>query len=108
MFPSTAGPGLKTNRLVVVTDGATCSTRWSQGTEISDLMPTIQAVQFCEDGTVKPLKTTDQEETSKAGFPLSHSHGGDGPIPSAEQIQNQARVLTYDWTKNRGQVTIAI
>ena len=39
---------------------------WARGTEIIDLMPTIQAVQFCEDGTVRPLKTTDPEETPKA------------------------------------------
>jgi hypothetical protein len=29
---------------------------WAQGTEISELQPTIQAVLFCEDGTVKPPK----------------------------------------------------
>jgi hypothetical protein len=29
---------------------------WAQGTEISELQPTIQAVLFCEDRTVKPLK----------------------------------------------------
>ena len=39
----------------------------------------------------------------RAGFTLSHSHADDGPNPrAAEQIQNQARVLTCDWTKNRG------
>jgi hypothetical protein len=29
---------------------------WAQGTEISELQPTIQSVLFCEDGTVKPPK----------------------------------------------------
>jgi hypothetical protein len=42
--------------------GTSCSwcdvqRRWAQGTEISELQPTIQAVLFCEDRTVKPLKT---------------------------------------------------
>jgi hypothetical protein len=29
---------------------------WAHGTEIRELQPTIQAVLFCEDGTVKPFK----------------------------------------------------
>ena len=33
--------------------------RWAEGTDIADLMPKIQAVLFCKDGTVKPLKTGD-------------------------------------------------
>lgn len=33
--------------------------RWAQGTEIAGLTPTIQAVVFCEDGTVKPANETD-------------------------------------------------
>jgi len=31
---------------------------WVEGTDIADLTPKIQAVLFCEDGTVKPLKTS--------------------------------------------------
>jgi hypothetical protein len=37
---------------------------WAAGTDIADLTPKIQAVLFCEDGTVKPLETAGQTGTT--------------------------------------------
>jgi hypothetical protein len=44
--------------------------RWAGGMDIAGLMPKIQAVLFCEDGTVKPLKTGDQESAAAPGSEL--------------------------------------
>jgi hypothetical protein len=47
------------------TDSSFCNVErcWAGGTDIANLMPKIQAVLFCEDGTVKPLETAGQEAT---------------------------------------------
>lgn len=43
---------------------------WRRGTETNDLMPTIEAVRFGEDGTVKPLETAGKKVTTSGEIGL--------------------------------------